>query len=245
MPLALASPPPLRRPRSRAPASQATTLAPQDAFAVPPDLLSHLAPVTRSAVRAIGRQRDYRAGQAMFQQGDVHDGIFLISGGLVRSYYVSEEGRELTLGFWSAGHYVGAPQVFGGGRHAWTSVAVKATQALWLPGRELRPLAQSHSDLAMALMDAMVQKSQCYCGLLQLMATHSMRVRLARLLNLLDEQGDSEPLALSHSQLASMVGSTRQWVSLSLARFESQGLVERLGSGTLRVLRADLLAQVN
>ena len=62
-----------------------------------------------------------------FRQGAPHDGIHLIESGLIKSFYVSEDGRELTLGFWTAGHYVGAPQMFGGGQHAWTSQAAAPT----------------------------------------------------------------------------------------------------------------------
>lgn len=207
-----------------------------------PNVLGHLSSATRRAVLDLGRVRVYRAGDMLFRQGDAHDGIHLIEEGLVRSFYVSEDGRELTLGFWTAGHYVGAPQMFGGGHHAWTSTALKPTHCLWLPGRQLRALAQSHPDLAMALMDALVHKSQCYCALLQLLATHSMRVRLARLLAMLAAREEGAATGLTHSQLASMIGSTRQWVSLSLSRFETQGLIKRQPDGSVTVLQAELLA---
>ena len=203
----------------------------------PPDLLGHLEAGTRAKVLGISRARQYQRNELLFRQGDLHDGIHLIESGTIKSFYVSEEGRELTLGYWTAGHYVGAPQLFGGGRHAWTSVAVVPARCLWLPGPELRALSSQHNELALALVDALVYKTHCYCALLQLLATHSMRVRLARLLAMLAAR-TSEPSAmidLSHGELAGMIGSTRQWVSLSLARFEGEGLVERRVDGTFLV----------
>jgi CRP-like cAMP-binding protein len=163
---------------------------------------------------------------------------------LVRSFYVSQDGRELTLGFWTAGHYVGAPQMFGGGQHAWASVAAAATSCLWLPGKSLRELAGQRVDLALTLMDALVHKSQCYCDLLQLLATQSMRVRLARLLNMLAAREDGADIRLSHTQLASMIGSTRQWVSLTLARFEACGLIVKKAHGAIKVLAPEQLDAV-
>ncbi|MDZ7863116.1 Crp/Fnr family transcriptional regulator [Acidovorax sp.] len=203
----------------------------------PPELLEHLEPATRAAVQALGSARGYRGGEVLFRQGDVHDGIHLIRSGTIKSFYVSEDGRELTLGYWTAGHYVGAPQLFGGGRHAWTSVAMAPSRCLWLPGPELRALSRQHADLALALTDALVHKSQCYCALLQLLATHSMRVRLARLLAMLAARPIARPalIDLSHTELAGMIGSTRQWVSLSLARFEGEALLDRLPDGTYLV----------
>lgn len=222
-----------------APALRQTTLLspPPGQAGSAPNLWQQLLPATRSSVLALARLRDYRVGDLLFQQGDAHNGIHLIEAGLIKSFYVSEEGRELTLGFWTAGHYVGAPQMFGGGEHAWSSVAAAPTRCLWLPGPELRKLSREHSDLALALIDALVHKSQCYCALLQLLATHSMRVRLARLLAMLAAREADRPavIGLSHGELASMIGSTRQWVSQSLSRFESEGLLDRRADGTYSV----------
>lgn len=220
----------------------AAGLTPTDA---PPNLLGCLTETTREAVLASGRPRLYAAGEIVFRQGAPHEGIHLIEDGLVRSFYLSEEGRELTLGFWSTGHYVGAPQMFGGGRHAWTSAAVVATRCLWLPGPQLRKLSLERPDLALALLDALVHKSQCYCAVLQLLATHSMRVRLARLLAMLAARETANDIGLSHGQLASMIGSTRQWVSRTLARFADEGLIEKRIDGRVQVLRPDELAALD
>lgn len=211
-----------------------------------PDLLRHLDASLRTQVLALGTTREYRNGEFLFHQGEAHDGIFLIEEGSVKSFYVSEDGRELTLGYWSAGHYVGAPQLFGGGVHAWTSVAASRTRCLWLPGSRLRALSQQHGELAVALIEAMVHKMQCYCALLQLLATHSMRVRLARLLSMLAArtEGQHATISLSHSELAGMIGSTRQWVSLSLTRFESAGWVERQPDGTYLVRNRNALVSI-
>ena len=209
-----------------------------------PNLLEQLSGPTRHVVMALCRKREHAAGEVLFRQGDAHHGLFLIDRGLVRSFYVSEDGRELTLGFWTAGHFVGAPQMFAGGKHAWTSVAEAPTQSRWLPGLQLRELAGKMPDLALALMDALVYKSECYCALLQLLATHSMRARLARLLSMLAAREDGVDISLSHGQLASMIGSTRQWVSLTLARFEIEGFIAKQSDGALQVLRPKELATV-
>jgi len=207
-----------------------------------PDLLARLPESICAQVRALGRARAYRAGETLFEQGQPHDGLVVIESGLVRSYYTSEDARELTLGYWSAGHFVGAPQVYGGGRHVWTSVAEQDTQGLWLPGGELRELASRTAILAVALCDALVHKSQCYCALLQLLATHSMRVRLARLLSMLAARSSGPVIELSHSQLASIIGSTRQWVSQTLTQFGAAGLVSRRSDGTLLIKEPRRLA---
>ena len=232
---------------SRRPAATSlrqTTLLAQSAEhpANAPHLLKGLHRTTREAVLLLGRRRDFAAGDLLFRQGDSHEGIFLIEQGIVRSYYESEDGRELTLGFWSEGHYIGAPHMFGGGSHAWTSQAQAPTKCLYLPGEELRQLSRRHADLAIALLDALVHKSECYCALLQLLATHSMKARLARLLSMLAVRSDATNARLTHRELAGMIGSTRQWVSKTLATFETTGLVQKRADGTIHVLQPLKLA---
>jgi CRP-like cAMP-binding protein len=233
------------RKQNRAQFQQATLLAAEAAnAALPPNLLARLSDPARQAVLALCRRRDYAAGDLLFRQGDHHDGVFLIDEGLVRSCYLSEDGRELTLGYWTAGHYVGAPQMFGGGRHAWTSAAETATRCLWLPGPQLRTLALEWPELALGLIDALVHKSQCYCALLQLLATQSMRTRLARLLTMLAAREVGSCTQLSHGQMASMIGSTRQWVSQTLARFAEEGLIVKEPDGGIRVTQPQRLGQL-
>jgi CRP-like cAMP-binding protein len=210
--------------------------------ATAPYLLEQLLPSTREAVMALARRVAFGPGEVLFQQGDPHTGIFLIEEGIVRSFYCSEDGRELTLGFWSNGHYVGAPHMFGGGQHAWTSEARAPTKCLYLPAAGLQKLSRQHVDLANALLDALVHKSECYCALLQLLATHSMKVRLARLLLMLGMQEDTVTTVFTHRELAGMIGSTRQWVSQTLVMFESMGLIQKYPDGTLRVLHPGQLS---
>jgi CRP/FNR family cyclic AMP-dependent transcriptional regulator len=210
----------------------------------PPNLLAQLSDPARQAVLAMGRRRDYAPADLLYRQGDHHNGVYLIEEGLIRSYYHSEDGRELTLGYWAVGHFVGAPQMFGGGRHTWTSVAVVDARCLWLPGAELRVLAQQWPELALALVDALAHKSQCYCALLQLLATQSMRVRLARLLVMFAARDESMPTKLSHGDMASMIGSTRQWVSQTLARFAEDGLIVKAVDGAIQVVQAQQLARL-
>ena len=85
-----------------------------------PNILDMLSPDELARLFAQGRETSYAPGDFFFQQGEPHDGIHFIRTGRVRSYYVSPGGREITLAYWPKGHFVGAPQILGGGEHMWT-----------------------------------------------------------------------------------------------------------------------------
>jgi len=232
--------------RARPGSLSGTVLLARDAgagIAAPPQSLQQLPPRTRELLLARGQSRQFPAGALLFGQGDVHEGIFLIQSGVVRSFYVSEDDRELTLGFWGEGHFVGAPQMFGGGHHAWSSQASAPVSCLFFAGAELRQLSAQHADLCLALLDALSHKAAYYCALLQMLATHSMKVRLARLLHTLCVHHGARA-QMTHGQLAGMVGSTRQWVSQTLAAFEAEGLIRREADGCVLVVQPEALSRL-
>ena len=200
-----------------------------------PDILQMLSDDELAMLVEMGKETEYRVGEYFFQQGDPHDGIHFIKSGRVRSFYASAGGREVTLAYWPKGHFVGAPQILGGGEHMWTSVAVEPTVGLWLPGNVLRQLILEMPNLAIAVIEGLVYKSMCYTALLQIMGTQSKTSRLGHLLLTLstsvDQGRNTAVVPQKHSQeeLANLVGSTRQSVSLYLDKFEKKGLIERDG----------------
>jgi len=183
-------------------------------------------------VRAVASLLEVEAGETIFMQGDQHSGIFLIEAGRVRTYYAGPSGREITLAFWTPGHFIGGPEVFGRGVHVWSATAVEKTRLAYLPGSKIRYLAEQSPAVALALIDGLVAKGKCYSALVQMLGTRSVTERLAHLLLILAEvEGRSDGVRLvvdrriTHEQLAAIVGSTRQWVTTSLTRFQKQGHV--------------------
>lgn len=214
-----------------------------------PDFLGRLQEGDRYKVIDRGCRRRYRAGDHLFRQGEPHEGIYVIESGRVRSYYASPSGKEITLAYWTPGDFVGGPQIFGGGCHMWSSVAVSDSNALRIAGDDLRDLIREIPDLAVAVIDGLVHKSKCYSALLQLIGTRQMRARLAHLLLTLAErhgivdQHDGLLIGsrFTHDELASMIGATRQWVSATMDQFESAGLITRKGDHIVVADRHGLL----
>jgi CRP-like cAMP-binding protein len=196
------------------------------------DILAPLTSAELGRVLAAGYQVSFGRGHILFRQGEVHEGIFILRSGLVRSFYVSPAGHEITLANWSAGNFVGGPEIFGGGLHVWSGVGVEPGVAIRLPGPVVRRLMTAIPNFAVGLVDGLAFKGKCYSALLQMLGTRSVLERLASLLfNLAEKTGalvaDGIEIAdmPSHEELAALVGGTRQWVSVSLERFRARGLV--------------------
>ncbi len=171
-------------------------------------------------------------GVVLFHQGRPHTDTFLIDRGLIRTYYLSPQGKEITLAFWSDGNLIGAPDIFGSTPHVWSAQAVKATRVQVIEGSRFRDIASARPGIACAVMDALASKIHWLSVLFQTFATESVADRLAHQLVRLGEmhgRPHSEGTAIAHEftqeDLANMVGATRQWVSITLNELQRAGLV--------------------
>jgi CRP/FNR family cyclic AMP-dependent transcriptional regulator len=182
----------------------------------------------------------------VFVQGRPHNGIYLIEQGRVRTFYVGPSGKELTLAYWTPGHFVGGPEVFGGGIHMWSADTVEPTRLAHLPGAAVRHLAETIPAFAICLINALVAKGKCYSAQAQMLGTRSVTARLAQLLLILSD-GEGTAVGrriidrkITHEQLACIVGSTRQWVTATLARFQRRGLIT-IASDHIEIVQSDAL----
>ena len=208
-----------------------------------PRIFDELSEHDRSRLYAIGKSLSFAPDTPIFSQGDEHQGIHLIETGRVHSYYKAPSGRAVTLAYWLPGNFVGAPAMFGGGSHMWESVAVQKTTTIFLQGDALRTLAAGSAAIALALLDALAFKARCYSTMAQMLGTRSASERLKHLLRFLaSAYGLKEPggtviaAVFTQAELANLIGSTRQWVTVQLARFQKRGII-RYDRGGFLVIR--------
>ncbi|HLH12359.1 MAG TPA: Crp/Fnr family transcriptional regulator [Methylovirgula sp.] len=215
-----------------------------------PDILADLSAAELRRVVETGNRIDFKAGDYLFRQGEPHRGIFVLRSGVVRSFYVSPHGREITLANWGPGNFVGGPDIFETGPHVWSGVAVEAGQALHLSAPAVRQLMATVPNFSIGLIKGLAFKGKCYSSLLQVLATRSVVERLALLLlNFAEPHGTERDACVviaaspSHEELAAMVGATRQWISMALERFRKRGLIETRNR-RLVILRPAALAAI-
>jgi CRP-like cAMP-binding protein len=214
------------------------------------DFLARLSIAELAQLRGAGRSVTFRRGATIFLQGMPHDGIFLIETGAVRSYYTAPSGREITLAYWTPGHFVGGPEVFRGGLHVWSGDAAEHCTLLYLNSAAIRRLVERLPQFALCLIEGLVAKSKCYSALVQMLGTRSATERLVQLLIILSETCGRPDAGrrvierkITHNELASIIGATRQWVTTTLDRFQQKGILT-IARQAIVVERPDLLAKL-
>lgn len=212
--------------------------------------LDRLSGDQRAQVRAAGRRIIVRQGDLVFSQGEHHDGIFIIERGQVRVYYTAPSGREITLAYWTPGHFIGGPEISGGGMYMWSGTAVEDCMVTALSTVALQKLLLQIPSFALAMIDGLIAKGKCYSSMAQMLGTRSVIERLAQyLVNLSELYGidDGNSIIINrkitHDQIAAMVGSTRQWVTMMLKRFQDEQIVAVDGN-IIRIKRFDMLKKI-
>ncbi|MEZ0252147.1 MAG: Crp/Fnr family transcriptional regulator [Methylobacteriaceae bacterium] len=212
--------------------------------------LDGLTPAESARVRAAGRTVSLAPGESVFTQGAPHEGIFLIEEGRVRVFYSGPSGRQVTLAYWTPGHFIGGPSIYGGGCHQWSGVAIEPVRVTVLSSATLRGLIRQMPGFALCLIAALEAKGRCYTAMAQMLGTRSVIERLAQLLlNLGELYGTPENGSviirrrITHDELAALVGSTRQWVTMMLKRFQREGIVS-VDATHIRLVRPGRLQEI-
>lgn len=177
-------------------------------------------------------ERRVVAGTLLFAQSAPRTGTLIVKQGLVRTYYSSPTGKEVTVGFWSDGDMVGGPDFFDECMHVWSGEAAEDSVVWVIKGRDLHELSASVPAIAECVIAALSFKLRWVSLLLQNMGTKSVRHRLAHLLVSLSdmygvkcEEGIQIRYPFTQEDLANMICATRQWVSMTFRRFQQEGIV--------------------
>lgn len=194
--------------------------------------LDSLPQEAQAKVKACAKPRNLKRGEGLFFQGDEHTGIWIVTSGRVRTFYTGPSGREITLAYWTKGHFVGGPEVFGRGWHIWSADGQEDAELLFLSGETLLTLVREIPEIAIGIIDGLVAKGKCYSALIQMLGTRSVSERLEQLLLILADTrgrvvGDHVIIdrSITYEQIAAIVGATRQWVTQSLDKLDKAGVL--------------------
>ena len=191
-------------------------------------LISRLEPgIGRLAARGI--LRSYRKNTIVINEGEAGDSLFVLLQGQVKVYATDENGREITYGTIQAGDYFGEMSLDGGPRSASVMTLDSCLCALVSRGAVQQHLAEE-PDFAISLVTQVIRRARAATETARQMALLDVYGRVIHTLE--GQQGPASsqsPVQLTqitHQQIASRVGASREMVSRLLKDLEKGGYVE-------------------
>ncbi|MCL6637015.1 MAG: Crp/Fnr family transcriptional regulator [Alicyclobacillus sp.] len=200
------------------PAGQGLPVRGRDLRAV--ELFRDLSDQELARVRALAVERLVAKGELVFLEGQPRTAVYFIQRGLVKVWKVDEEGREHIVSILGAGQMFPHVGFFQDSPYPGTAQAVEASVLLAIDCVKFDELLAASPDITRKLLRVMGEKILQLQEKLRELAVLDARARvLALVRHLADEYGHVRPdgvhvhLPVTHSELAHMVGLTRESVN--------------------------------
>ena len=163
-------------------------------------------------------------------------GIILVKSGQLRTYMLSDEGREITLYRLFEGDMclLSAPCMIRSIQFDVTVETEKDTEVWIIPPNVYQEVMEQSAPLACYTLELMATRFSEVMWLMEQVMWKSLDKRIAAFL--LEESAieDSDTLKLTHETIANHLGSPREVITRMLRYFQSEGIV-RLSRGAVTI----------
>ncbi|MDR3711035.1 MAG: Crp/Fnr family transcriptional regulator [Capsulimonadaceae bacterium] len=184
------------------------------------------------------RTEAFEAGSPLIHQGDREAPLFAITAGRVKVFRTSASGLEVIIAVRGVGECLGELSVLDGAPRSASVAAVTDVEAIQIDRLAMRQAVSASPKLAWALLTALSLRLREASDTIEAMATKSLIERLAFvLISIGDQHGaaidasDNAPVKLpaplTTTDLAALVGNSREKVTKALTSLRAKSLVSR------------------
>lgn len=185
----------------------------------------------------LGQARSFNRNEYLYFQGDKADHIYVLKTGTVKAAFTDENGQETLLIIHGPGSVLGLSALRPAQIRDANGIAIeKAETACFSRDMFVNYLHDdmcSDGQLGVLLLRVLLKRQQQLHARVSDFASHSVEQRMARVLMQLHAEvaartprGADPQLTITHEELASLVISQRQYVTVILRKFVSDGLIE-------------------
>jgi CRP-like cAMP-binding protein len=197
-----------------------------------------------SALAAAIQERTCRRGAIVVEAGEPAAGLYIIIAGRVRLLLEDGDGHELTIGTLGAGEFFGESSVIPGAAHTSTIEAEESCEFAFVPREALLQYVLNDARAASEMLAAVVGRLTAAHGSL---ARLGLRNVYGRVVCVILEQARVSAgewvVDVSSTEIASMVGASREMVSRVVKDLIERRIVRRRKRKLVVLDRAALMAR--
>lgn len=179
------------------------------------------------------RWKKFPRGTPIYLPGEIADSIYLVADGLVKLCHLTADGKASTLAFIKVGEVFGELSLLEVSNRDEYCEAVEDTTIVRIPRDALLPFMEANMQFVVAITKIVGFRRRRIENRLKSLLFASNQQRLAHLLLDLAEQFGSAVdegirigLKLSHQELANLIGTTRETVTILLGKMKAEGIVD-------------------
>lgn len=219
------------------------------------DIFAH---VSEDDVRWLEQQskmRKLKKGDPVYLPSQQADGVLLVVKGRVKICHITPDGKQSILSFIDPGEIFGELALLDAQKRDEYAEASEATTLIMMPKQALHHIVQKYPNIVMGVTKLIGARRQRVERRLRNLLFRSNRERVVHLLlelaekyGVLTPEGLDLSIRLSHQEMASVIGSTRETVTVVLGQLQDEGLIRiarrRIAIRDLKRLAADVNERV-
>ncbi|MBQ9902133.1 MAG: Crp/Fnr family transcriptional regulator [Clostridia bacterium] len=193
-----------------------------------------LTPAERETVLRCARIREYKSGSLIYSPEQECLGLIKLLSGSIRTFMLSEEGREVVLYRMKEGDIdlLSAACVVNQITFETQMVAQSDCTVLVVPATCLAQFKRDNLAVRCFIFEKLGERFSDVMKLMQTMLFTRIDRRIAALLREKAEAGGKKEIRMTHEEIAAMINSSREVVSRTLKGMERSGLLT-LGRGKI------------
>jgi CRP/FNR family cyclic AMP-dependent transcriptional regulator len=184
-------------------------------------------------------ERTFSPGQVILLEGEPCQAVYFVAQGVVRTHRLSPEGREQVLAYLGPGEPFSLVPALDGRPNLASVDAVTDTTLYTIPCERFRRVMREHHEVALAVMKRLAAEVRRLSDMVEDLALHTVRTRLARFL-LAQAEGAQPPKRWTQEEIATYIGTVRDVVGRTLRTFADDNLIRRERGRLVVVDRAGL-----
>lgn len=175
------------------------------------------------------QKKVYPKNTIILSEGDTTDSLYMVCSGKVKVSIVDEYGKEIILAILGPGEYFGEMTAMADGAARSACVMTReACELMVLQKEAFRKVVKNNPDIVFSLLNKSMERLREANKKIESLALLDVYGRVARLFtNLAKADGGVQVIdeKLTHQDIASMVGSSREMVSRVLKELSSGGYI--------------------
>ena len=196
-------------------------------------IFADLEPQELEKVSKIYISRQYKKGQIIFFEGEPGEAVYFVKEGKIKIYKADDEGREYILHIFGPGNIFAETVLFGSDPYPANAEAVEDSVIGLIKNRDLEELLKKNTDIAFKIIKVLSKRlresqeniknlvfrdtyDRTACALHKMALEHGIKTT----------NGIEVEMPITRSELASIVGTSRETVTRMLSEMKRKGIID-------------------
>ncbi len=201
-------------------------------------IFNHLEQNELKEIANTTQHRNLSKGEILYRAGEKSDSLYIIHKGKLKTYRLTETGKEQVIRILYPGDFTGELALFTDDVHDSYTEAMETTALCMISSKDIRALFLKYPQISLKILKEFSIRLGQTEHQMTSFTTEDTETRIA--LYLIQqtelEQNQEIQLPMSRKDLASFLGTTPETISRKLAKFEDEGWIQQADQKTIRIV---------